>query len=347
MFFDEVRVSLRAGDGGQGCMSFRREKYIPKGGPDGGDGGRGGNVVLAANENVGDLRAFHFKKQWKARTGEAGAGRGCNGRRGEDCRLEVPPGTVVFREGEDEPAFELLEHGEERIICEGGNGGLGNIHFKSSTNQTPRQFTFGKPGEEGDFRFVLKTIADIGFVGFPNAGKSSLLRHFTNAEPETAAYPFTTLHPFVGFTDRIPERKYRRLRLADIPGLIDGASENRGLGHRFLRHIERCLGLVLVVHATGIDQRDPVDDVAVLRRELEAYDPELVARPWILAANKIDDPASAEHLPRLEALAPGRVYPVSALLGDGTVALLEAMFDLVPESIPAPTPSEDPDEDQP
>ena len=315
MFYDEVKVSLKAGDGGDGIVSFRREKYVPKGGPNGGDGGTGGNVILLGDRNVGDLRAYHFKPGWKAGNGQAGMGRDKHGKNGDGLELKVPLGTVVIDILSGKPVVEILNHGEEFMLLEGGKGGLGNRHFKSSTDRVPRQCTTGKPGEEAGFRFILKTIADVGLVGFPNAGKSSLTCHFTNARPRVAPYPFSTLNPSVGIVDYGDD--YRTIQLADIPGLIEGASDNRGLGHRFLRHIERCKQFILILDMAGVDERDPLDDYRQLLTELEQYDPAFLDRPRLVAANKMDLPGAEENLQRLRKITEDEILPLSCETGDG------------------------------
>jgi len=327
MFYDETKVYLKAGNGGDGCMSFRREKYIPFGGPDGGDGGRGGDIRLRADENVGDLRQYHFDPQWKARNGQPGMGRQRHGSSGDVLTLKVPLGTVVFGEETGEIVAELTEHGKEVTLLNGGEGGLGNIHFKSSTNQAPRQVTPGRAGEEGHFRFVLKTIADVGLVGHPNAGKSTLMGALTNAQPKTAHYPFTTLNPSVGVVE-LPER-HQRLTLADVPGLIEGASENRGLGHRFLRHIERCRLLLFVIDLAGEDGRDPVDDYTSLIREIEAYGQGLADKPRLIAGNKMDETVAGENLPRLAAAAEAEIVPISCIGEVGLEQLRERLAERI------------------
>ncbi|MGE9291780.1 MAG: Obg family GTPase CgtA, partial [Puniceicoccales bacterium] len=268
MFYDQTRVILRAGNGGHGCASFRRAKYIPKGGPDGGDGGKGGDLYLRADRNVSDLRAYRFQPHWKARNGEGGRGSQKDGKNGEDETLLVPVGTSVVNE-KGRVVCELLEHDQCVRLLRGGEGGMGNLHFKSSTNQAPREFTEGKPGQTGEFVFSLKTIADVGLIGFPNAGKSTLLARLTNATPKSAPYPFTTVDPFVGMTPENEDHDYRKLAIADIPGLIEGAAENRGLGHRFLRHVERCRVLLIVIDGAATDGRDPLEDYQVLLKEME------------------------------------------------------------------------------
>src|SRR6185437_11189441 len=236
-----------AGDGGRGCISFRREKYEPWGGPNGGDGGRGGDVVLIGDDNTNNLVDFKFKSHWKGERGEHGLGKDCHGREGKPAILRLPLGTVVVDQATGKAVAEIVADGQTIVLCKGGNGGWGNTRFKTSTNRAPKRANPGQEGEQGVYQLVLKSIADVGLVGFPNAGKSSLTGAITHAHPKTAAYPFTTLQPQIGVID-LPEDRSgaRRLVLADIPGLIEGASENKGLGHRFLRHIERCALLVIL-----------------------------------------------------------------------------------------------------
>jgi GTP-binding protein len=316
MFFDETKVILKAGNGGDGCMSFLRQKYMPNGGPNGGNGGRGGEVILLADENVSDLRTYHFKKQWKAKNGEPGRGSDQNGRGGDPCILKVPLGTEVRDLDTGEIICELLEHEQEILLLEGGKGGRGNATFKSSINQTPRQFTEGKPGMEGEFVFTLKTIADVGLVGFPNAGKSTLLNILSNATPKIDSYPFTTLVPTVGVID-YPE-DFRTITMADVPGLIEGAAENRGLGHRFLRHIERCRLVLFLLDLAGTDGRSPIDDFVHLKKELLDYDEKLVAKDFIVVGNKIDEEVSQENLKLFRKRFPEtQILPVSAILEEG------------------------------
>ncbi len=316
MFFDETKVILKAGNGGDGCMSFLRQKYMPNGGPNGGNGGRGGEVILQADENVSDLRTYHFKKQWKAKNGEPGRGSDQNGRGGDPCILKVPLGTEVRDLDTGEIICELLEHEQEILLLEGGKGGRGNATFKSSINQTPRQFTEGKPGMEGEFVFTLKTIADVGLVGFPNAGKSTLLNILSNATPKIDSYPFTTLVPTVGVID-YPE-DFRTITMADVPGLIEGAAENRGLGHRFLRHIERCRLVLFLLDLAGTDGRSPIDDFVHLKKELLDYDERLVAKDFIVVGNKIDEEVSQENLKLFRKRFPEtQILPVSAILEEG------------------------------
>ena len=301
MFVDECVIKASAGDGGRGCISFRREKYEPWGGPNGGDGGRGGDVVLLGDHDTNNLVDYKFKPHWKGGRGEHGLGKDCTGMEGKEALLRLPLGTLVTDEATGQIVAEIVEHGQRVVLCKGGNGGWGNTHFKTSTNRAPKRANPGLEGEQGVFRLVLKSIADVGLVGFPNAGKSSLTNAITKAHPKTAAYPFTTLHPQIGVIEFPDEIKGdRRLLLADIPGLIKGASENKGLGHRFLRHIERCALLVVIVDMAGADGRDPSQDYKELLAELKLYNKDLVAKPRIVAANKMDLSEAAPNLARFK-----------------------------------------------
>ncbi len=316
MFYDETKVYLKAGKGGDGCMSFLRQKYMPNGGPNGGNGGRGGDVYLLADENISDLRAFHFKKHWNAKNGEPGRGSDQNGKGGSDCVLKVPLGTEVRDVESNEIVCELLNHEQEFLALEGGKGGRGNATFKSSVNQTPRQFTEGKPGMEANFVFTLKTIADVGLVGFPNAGKSTLLNVLSNASPKVASYPFTTLIPTVGVIDYPAD--FTSITMADVPGLIEGAAENRGLGHRFLRHVERCRLLLFLLDMAATDERDPADDFEHLQKELLDYDPRLAEKPFVVVGNKNDEENAAEYISKFQKRFPKmKALFISAVLEDG------------------------------
>ncbi len=323
MFVDECKIKVQAGDGGRGCVSFRHEKFEPWGGPNGGDGGQGGDIVLVGDDDTNNLVDFKYRPHWKAKHGGHGRGKDCAGKDGPAVELRMPLGTVVTNDETGQVVAEILEDGQRLVLCRGGNGGWGNTHFKSSTNRAPGNANPGQPGERGTFRLVLKSIADIGLVGFPNAGKSSLIARLTKARPRTAAYPFTTLHPQIGvieYTDD-PRTLGRRLQIADIPGLIAGASENRGLGHRFLRHIERCRLLVLILDMAGNDGRDPREDYATLLSELGLYDKALLDKPRLVVANKMDLPSAAANLARFRRRHRARVAPVSCVAGDGIEAL--------------------------
>jgi len=313
-FIDRVKVQVLAGNGGTGSASFRREIYVPRGGPDGGDGGHGGNVILRADENVDSLVALYFQPIQRAEHGQPGRGRQKTGRCGEPKVIPVPCGTEVYEDETDRFLGEVIHPGDEMVVAQGGRGGLGNIHFKSSTNRAPRQFT---PGGEGEIRtvwMVLKLISDAGLVGYPNAGKSTLISRISHAHPKIAPYPFTTLNPIIG-TVAIDE--FRSLKVADIPGLIEGAHRGVGLGFEFLRHIERTRFLVYVIDMAGVDGRKPADDYRHLREELGSYRPDLLDRPFMVVANKMDLPGAAENLSEFIAEWGQEPVAVSALEGGG------------------------------
>src|SRR6476660_9829389 len=348
MFVDRVKVFVQAGNGGRGSVSFRREKFVPKGGPDGGDGGRGGNVILQADRHVDNLVNLFYEPLIKAKNGGHGKGKKMSGRAGADKIVKVPVGTVVWPAEEEErstsnaqrttlsseqsavgnwksaiPVTDLARDGQEFVLCCGGAGGKGNVHFKSSRNRAPRQYTEGEEGEQGHFRLELRTIADAGLVGYPNAGKSTLLRKISAARPKVVAYPFTTLHPIVGV---IEFPGYRRATVADIPGLIEGAHRGLGLGHEFLRHITRCRVLIFVVDVAGSEGRNPVEDLQNLRREIDLYDPTLSSRAWFAVANKMDLPGAKENLKAVQETFPKtKIIPTSAVKEEGTDALKEAL----------------------
>jgi GTP-binding protein len=332
MFIDHIRVFAKAGDGGNGCVSFRREKFVPRGGPDGGDGGNGGNVILIVDPSTDNLRQFHYDPKMIAKAGVAGAGGRKTGKGGKAFIAKVPPGTVVYRsnaatvqeavefergdEGLDlDPVADLTEYGQEFVLCHGGIGGKGNCNFATPTHRTPTESTPGTEGESGVYYLELRRIADAGLVGFPNAGKSTLLGKISHAHPKVAAYPFTTLQPMVGVVEF---GGFRRCTVADIPGLIEGAHDNRGLGHEFLRHITRCRVLLFVVDMAGSEGRDPISDLEILRREITEYDDELGRFPWIVVANKMDIEGAQENLKNFEQRFPKvRVIPISAEMEEG------------------------------
>ena len=293
MFVDKAKITVKAGDGGNGCCSFRREKFVPKGGPDGGDGGPGGDVVFEPTESEQSLIDFRYTRHFTADRGPHGKGKDLHGRRADDIVLKVPLGTVVIDADTGEVIADLDTPGKCFIAAKGGRGGRGNARFATSTNRAPRQCEEGGEGEERELILELKTIADIGLVGYPNAGKSTLLRSLSQARPKVAPYPFTTLHPVVGVVELAD---FGRLTVADIPGLIDGAHANVGLGHEFLKHIERTHVLLYVLDMAGVDGRTPYEDFRHLQSELELYMRGLSKRPALIAANKMDLPESAENL---------------------------------------------------
>ena len=290
---DEVEITVIAGKGGNGCVSFRREKFIPKGGPDGGDGGAGGSVWLVADENLNTLVDFRHQTRFQARKGEGGMGQQKYGKGGEDLVITVPVGTVVTNLDTDEVIGDLTAHEARLLVARGGKGGLGNIHFKSSVNRTPRQSTLGEPGEERVLKLELKLLADVGLLGFPNAGKSTLVRAVSAATPKVADYPFTTLYPNLGVVSVEPHRSFV---VADIPGLIEGAADGAGLGALFLRHIQRTRVLLHLVEIQPLDGTDPVEQVRAIEHELGKFDAGLLDKPRWLLINKADllDPAEAE-----------------------------------------------------
>jgi GTP-binding protein len=343
MFVDKVKIHVKAGDGGNGCVSFRREKYVDRGGPDGGDGGKGGDIVLVADKNADNLADLYYTPRLMAKHGTHGRGKGCTGRSANDVLARVPIGTQVFRltrpirqhaptryhpaaateefdpdavvglaafsvaiaeatsptEGSErtttrELIADLVEDGQRFILAKGGKGGRGNTHFKSSTHRAPREFEYGEPGEELHIELELKTLADVGLVGFPNAGKSTLISKITHAHPKIAPYPFTTLTPNVGIITY--DDDFTRIRIADIPGLIDGAHAGKGLGHDFLRHIERCGLLLVLLDMAGVDGRKPWDDYQQLLKELELYKSAILEKPRLVVANKMDLPEARKNL---------------------------------------------------
>lgn len=285
-FVDEARIEVQGGKGGNGAASFRREKFIPKGGPDGGDGGRGGSVWAEADRNINTLVDYQYTRKFFAPAGENGRGADCYGAGGKDIVLRMPVGTIIRDTDTGETVADLAEHGARALLAAGGKGGLGNLHFKSSVNRAPRQFTPGEPGQYRSLELELKVLADVGLLGMPNAGKSTLISSVSNARPKIADYPFTTLHPHLGVVRVGPEQSFV---LADVPGLIEGAAEGAGLGHLFLRHLSRTKVLLHVIDACPIDESvDPFEQAHTLVGELEKYDPELAAKPRWVVLNKMD-----------------------------------------------------------
>ena len=328
-FVDEVRIRVKAGDGGDGAIAWRREKFIPRGGPAGGDGGDGGDVVLVVDPQLATLLDYRYVREHRARSGEKGRGSDQNGHNGPSLELRVPPGTVVRDVGTGEVLGDLSEPGQRLVAAKGGRGGLGNMNFATSTYQAPRHAEPGTPGEERELLLELKLLADVGIVGFPNAGKSTLISRISRARPRIADYPFTTLTPNLGVVGWRGERSFV---VADIPGLIEGAHAGAGLGHQFLRHVERCRVLVhLVDGAPQGEGRSPKGDFDAIQRELALYSPVLAAKPQIVAVNKVDVPEArlaAAGLQRVLARrkkGPREVLPVSAVTGEGLDPLLDAV----------------------
>jgi GTP-binding protein len=334
MFVDEVDIHVVAGHGGRGAMSFRREKFVPRGGPNGGDGGPGGSVYLAANPNLNTLLNFRFQKEFAAGRGGHGEGSNRTGRKGNDIELEVPVGTVIYEKQEDGvvQVADLTAPGERFLVAKGGIGGRGNAQFATSTNRAPRRAEPGLPGEEKELRLHLKLLADVGLVGFPNAGKSTMIARVSAARPKIADYPFTTLSPNLGVVGLSGERAFV---VADVPGLIEGAHAGHGLGHRFLSHLERTKVLVHLVDVSSASGRDPVDDFDVIMKELalfpgrDAAGEQLKDKPMLVVANKIDALDEPDRQTRLRAHVESRgipFYSVSAATGEGVPALLEAVW---------------------
>lgn len=327
-FVDEATIRVQAGNGGHGCLSFRREKYVEKGGPDGGDGGHGGSVYLVADPSMNTLADFRVARKFRAETGQGGAGRNMTGKSGEDLDVLVPCGTVVHDIDTRELICDLTEPGQRQMVAEGGRGGLGNTRFKSSTNRAPRKTTQGTPGEARHLGLELKVLADVGLLGMPNAGKSTLIAAMSSAKPRIADYPFTTLHPNLGV---VRVGRLQSFVMADIPGLIEGASEGAGLGFQFLRHLQRTGLLLHVVDIAPIDGSDPAAAVAAIAKELAGFSAELAEKPRWLVINKIDlldaDDRKAARKRLLAELGwEGPVFEVSAASGEGTDALAQAIM---------------------
>lgn len=321
-FIDYAKIYVKAGDGGRGCVSFRREKYVPRGGPDGGDGGRGGNVIVKASRDLNTLLDFKYKKEYKAKRGEHGKGSNQHGKDGDDLIIPVPIGTVIKDADTGEIIADLVKEGQEAIVAKGGRGGLGNAHFATPTRQAPR---FAQPGEKGQERWLileLKLLADVGLIGLPNAGKSTLISVISSAKPKIADYPFTTLVPNLGI---VKLEGFKSFVVADIPGLIEGAHRGAGLGFQFLRHVERTSILVHLVDISDIPPTDPVDDFEKINRELILYSPELTKKPMVVAGTKLDIAIERQRLNRLSNYCKEKgfdFFPISAIKGEGIKELL-------------------------
>ena len=323
-FFDEASITVQSGDGGRGCVSFRREKFVPRGGPDGGDGGKGGDVILRSSSHRRTLYPFRFKRQFKAKNGAHGQGKQKTGRKGDDLIIEIPPGTLVIDEETNEIVKDFTQPDETHVIAEGGRGGQGNSRFKSSTHRAPR---FAQPGEPGQFlklKLELKLLADVGIIGLPNAGKSTLISVISSATPKIADYPFTTLTPTLGVVSAGWGEPFVA---ADIPGLIEGAHTGVGLGTRFLRHVERTRVLVHLIDASNLDPQDPLADYETINRELANYSPQLLAKPQIVTLTKMDLPGTKEAVRALKAAVKDReVLQISAATRKGIKKLISKMI---------------------
>lgn len=333
-FVDEAIIKVQAGNGGNGCLSFRREKFIPRGGPDGGDGGDGGSVFLEADSNLNTLIDFRFQRNYKAQNGQSGMGSNCAGKRGEDLIIPVPVGTMVFDADSEELLGDINQPGERLLVAQGGFHGLGNTRYKSSINRAPRQTSNGSDGEARNLQLELRVLADVGLLGLPNAGKSTLIRAVSSAKPKVADYPFTTLHPGLGV---VSVGAHRSFVMADIPGLIEGAASGAGLGHRFLKHLSRTCILLHVIDLAPLDDSDPVESAKAIINELAEYDPELLDKPRWLVLNKMDvfpdEEARKNAIDRLVSGLEwtGKVFAISAISGEGTQQLCYALMQLIDE----------------
>jgi GTP-binding protein len=330
-FVDEATIDVAAGNGGAGCVSFRREKFIPFGGPDGGNGGRGGSVWAVGDRNLNTLIDYRYARRHEARNGEPGRGSDQFGAAGDDIVLRMPVGTILRDAETDEVVAELLVPGEKVLVCKGGDGGFGNLHYKTSTNRAPRQKTPGWPGEAKKLRLELRVLADVGLLGMPNAGKSTLIAAISNARPKIADYPFTTLHPNLGVVRVAPEKSFV---VADIPGLIEGAAEGAGLGHQFLRHLQRTELLLHLVDLAPFDDADPVQQAKAIVEELRKYDESLHAKPRWLVLNKMDMVPNEDRAARVKDFVKrfkwkGPVFEISALARQGLDPLIHAIYDHV------------------
>ncbi len=339
MFFDKARIFVKGGDGGNGCVAMRREKYVPEGGPWGGDGGRGGDIVFQADEGLRTLVDFRYKRHYKAQRGKHGEGKNRYGLSADDLVVRLPVGTVIRDDDTGELIADLVRNGQQVVVARGGRGGRGNAHFATPNNKAPKLAEKGEPGEERWLSLELKLLADVGLVGFPNAGKSTLISQASAAKPKIANYPFTTVTPNLGVV-RVDDG--RSFVMADIPGLIEGAHAGAGLGHEFLRHVERTRLLIHVLDTAGSEGRDPVEDFKVTNRELILYNPVIGSRPQVIAANKMDLPEAAENLTRLKEAYGNdyEIFPISAATGSGLDPLIYKVAALL-EDLPGITPPEE------
>ena len=334
MFYDQAKVYVKGGDGGAGVVAFRREKYVPEGGPSGGDGGRGGSIILVADEGLRTLVDFRYKRHYKAARGKHGEGKNMHGRGGEDLTLRIPAGTLIKDAETGEILADLTENGQKVVVARGGRGGRGNARFLSNTNKAPTLAENGEPGEERWLLLELKLLADVGLVGFPNVGKSTLISQVSAAKPKIADYHFTTLVPNLGVVDFEDGESFV---IADIPGLIEGAHTGAGLGHEFLRHTERTRLIVHVLDISGSENRDPLEDFRIIREELRQYSSYLAERPMLVAANKMDIPGGEENLERLRSQLKDtyEIFPVSAATGEGLQQLMFRAKEILP-NLPVP-----------
>ncbi len=331
MFIDKAKINLKAGSGGNGVVAFRREKFVPEGGPSGGDGGRGGDIVFYVDEGLRTLMDFRYRRHFKAGRGEHGQGKNMHGKKGETLMVAVPPGTVVYDDDTGEKIADLVHPEDQVVVVSGGRGGRGNARFTSSTNRAPRMAENGEPGQERWVRLELKLLADVGLVGMPNAGKSTLLSAVSEAKPKIADYPFTTMTPQLGV---VQVNMHSSFVLADIPGLIEGAHDGAGLGHDFLKHIERTKLLIHVLDAAPLDGHDPLEDYVTIENELATYNPELAARPRLIALNKMDLIEDSQSVDRMAAYFENRdleVFRISAATTQGVQRLMERAYELLEE----------------
>jgi len=340
MFLDRITIHVKGGDGGDGCVSFRREYKIAKGGPSGGDGGRGGSIIIEAAANVDSLAALAGHKHWRAESGRPGEGSYRQGRSAEDVIIRVPPGTIIRDAQRGNVIRDLAQLGERVVVARGGRGGRGNDAFKTATNRAPREFESGEKGEERRISLELKVIADVGVIGKPNAGKSTLLSRLSRAQPEIADYPFTTKYPNLGMVQVGEDHSFA---MADIPGLIEGAHAGAGLGHEFLRHVERCRLLVHLVEPEPMDQTSPIENYRQIREEIRLYDPKLAQRPEIVCVSKAELPSSSEAAQKLSQELGCPVHVISAVTGRGLPQLVVEVWRQLKElTVPDPLPPEDP-----